>query len=77
MKLFPKGKQCMWRQLPDGNNRDCNGAGQPGEVVLFKSGIGGYPADVDEHQCNTGYKFFTCPFPQYFQLTENCRWTNW
>ncbi|KAF9878550.1 hypothetical protein CkaCkLH20_04042 [Colletotrichum karsti] len=68
-------KKCMWR----GTGPNCNGAGAPGEVVLFKSGNGGGPSEfgeVDDKQCSTGYKYFTCPLPEWEGLTSTCRWTD-
>ncbi|KAK2038509.1 hypothetical protein LZ31DRAFT_608492, partial [Colletotrichum somersetense] len=66
-----KKKKCIWR----GAVRNCNGAGSEGEVVLFKSGNGGGPTESDQSQCSTGYKYFTCPLPDWDGLTSGCRWT--
>ncbi|KAK1580588.1 uncharacterized protein LY79DRAFT_520478 [Colletotrichum navitas] len=66
-------KKCIWR----GAGRNCNGAGSEGEVVLFKSGNGGGPTESDQSQCSTGYKYFTCPLPEWDGLTSGCRWTGW
>ncbi|TID06701.1 hypothetical protein CH35J_001567 [Colletotrichum higginsianum] len=66
-----KKRECIWR----GTGPNCNGAGEEGEVVLFKSGNGGGPTESDQSQCSTGYKYFTCPLPGWDQMMAECRWT--
>ncbi|WQF86987.1 hypothetical protein CDEST_12001 [Colletotrichum destructivum] len=68
-----KKRECIWR----GTGPNCNGAGEEGEVVLFKSGNGGGPTESDQSQCSTGYKYFTCPLPGWDQMMAECRWTEW
>lgn len=68
-------KRCEWK----GFGPNCNGAGEAGEVNLFKSGNGGYPTEgnrgVSDDQCHTGYKYFACPLPHWQELVSGCRVT--
>lgn len=72
-----KDRRCEWKGVPD----NCSGAGKAGEVVLFKSGIGGWPSESDggeeTKQCRSGYKYFACPLPEWEGLSIGCRWTDW
>ncbi|KAF0320549.1 alpha-glucanase [Colletotrichum asianum] len=71
-----ENRRCEWTGVPD----NCSGAGNTGEVVLFKSGIGGWPSEwhaaQDVRQCRTGYKYFSCPLPEWEALATGCRWTD-
>lgn len=68
-------KRCEWKGL----GPNCAGAGEAGEVNLFKSGNGGYPTEgnrgLSDDQCHTGYKYFACPLPHWQELVSECRVT--
>ncbi|KAJ0165763.1 hypothetical protein CTA2_10079 [Colletotrichum tanaceti] len=59
-----KKRECIWR----GTGPNCNGAGEEGEVVLFKSG-----PSVEQGTST----YFTCPSPGWDRMMAECRWTEW
>jgi hypothetical protein len=71
---FPGDKKCRWR----GSGKHCYPSGDVGEVVLFKSRWGGFPAEdgesTDENKCKSGFKYFTCPYPGFDDIMDDCRW---